>query len=101
MFAALGKRTVLLTGAVFQTGYSRFRGVTAMLHVVQNAAKSLLSRDISAAIGNVPIVRLNRLNELCETHDFYLKLESCNPGGSIKEKNAVYLIQHAERTGLL
>lgn len=72
-----------------------------MLHVVENAAKSLLSRDISAAIGNVPIVRLNRLNELCETHEFYLKLESCNPGGSIKEKNAVYLIQHAERTGLL
>ncbi len=32
-----------------------------MLNVVENAAKSLLYRDISAAIGNVPIVRLNRL----------------------------------------
>ena len=72
-----------------------------MLQVLETALLSPLARDITEAIGHVPIVRLNRLNELCQQHEFYLKLESCNPGGSIKEKNAVYLVQHAERTGLL
>mgnify|MGYP000007269917 CR=1 FL=1 len=72
-----------------------------MFHVIENTLKSPLSADITEAIGNVPIVRINRLSELCPHHEFYLKLESCNPGGSIKEKNAVYLVKHAERTGLL
>ena len=30
-----------------------------------------------------------------------MKLEACNPGGSIKEKNAVYLVKEAEEQGLL
>lgn len=63
--------------------------------------RAALSRDVTEAVGMVPIVRLNRLGELCQRHDFYLKLESCNPGGSIKEKNAVYLIRDAEKRGLL
>ena len=72
-----------------------------MIQLLQTALKSSLARDITQAIGQVPIVRLNRLSELCQHHEFYLKLESCNPGGSIKEKNAVCLVQHAERTRLL
>ncbi|MBW4622310.1 MAG: cysteine synthase family protein [Cyanosarcina radialis HA8281-LM2] len=72
-----------------------------MLQVFKTALKSPLANDLTEAIGQVPIVRLNRLSELCQHYEFYLKLESCNPGGSIKEKNAAYLVQHAERTGLL
>lgn len=64
---------------------------------VQNA----LSHDITEAIGRVPIVRVNRLAPVCQEQELYLKLESCNPGGSIKEKNAVFLIQNAEENGLL
>ncbi|WP_437916610.1 cysteine synthase family protein [Sorangium sp. So ce302] len=56
---------------------------------------------MSEAIGHVPFVRLNRMGEVCERHDLFLKLESCNPGGSIKEKNAAYLIKEAEARGLL
>jgi cysteine synthase len=56
---------------------------------------------VSEAVGHVPFVRLNRLGEVCERHDLFLKLESCNPGGSIKEKNAAYLIKEAEARGLL
>ncbi|MGB3208660.1 MAG: cysteine synthase family protein [Crinalium sp.] len=70
-------------------------------NLVSQQLKSALSNDVSEAVGMVPIVRLNRLSELCQQHDFYLKLESCNPGGSIKEKNAVYLIKDAEKRGLL
>ncbi|MBD2372977.1 MULTISPECIES: cysteine synthase family protein [Leptolyngbya] len=62
---------------------------------------SPLFPDVTDALGMVPIVRLNRMHSLCQQHDFYLKLESCNPGGSIKEKNAAYLIRDAEQQGLL
>ncbi|MFN7716869.1 MAG: cysteine synthase family protein [Pseudanabaenaceae cyanobacterium] len=60
-----------------------------------------LCRDVTEALGKVPLVRLNQIHPLCATHNFYLKLESCNPGGSIKEKNAVYLVKQAEEQGLL
>jgi cysteine synthase len=62
---------------------------------------SPLFQDVTQALGIVPIVRLNKINPLCQHHDFYLKLESCNPGGSIKEKNAAYLVYDAEQKGLL
>ena len=62
---------------------------------------SPLFSDITQALGVVPIVRLNHLHPVCQSHQLYLKLESCNPGGSIKEKNAAFLIQHAEQHGIL
>jgi cysteine synthase len=62
---------------------------------------SPLFADVTQALGVVPIVRLNRLDPICQHHELYLKLESCNPGGSIKEKNAAYLIQQAAQSGEL
>lgn len=60
-----------------------------------------LCQDVTKAVGQVPFVRLNRVSPVCEAMHIYAKLESCNPGGSIKEKNAVYLIDEAERSGSL
>ena len=62
---------------------------------------SALFPDVTKSLGMVPIVRLNRIDPQCNIHDLYLKLESCNPGGSIKEKNAAFLIQYAEHHGIL
>jgi cysteine synthase len=62
---------------------------------------SQLFQDATACLGMVPIVRLNQIHPHCQFHDLYLKLESCNPGGSIKEKNAAYLVANAEQQGLL
>jgi cysteine synthase A len=56
---------------------------------------------ITSAIGITPTVRLNRISPICESHNCFLKLESCNPGGSVKEKNAVYLVNQAEANGEL
>jgi cysteine synthase len=64
-------------------------------------SKSPLFATVTEALGNVPIVRLNRIHPSCQDHHLYLKLESCNPGGSIKEKNAAYLVNEAEKQGLL
>jgi cysteine synthase len=67
----------------------------------RSIAPSPLYQNVTEAIGGVPIVRLNRIHPLCQQHNLYLKLESCNPGGSIKEKNATYLVHEAEQLGLL
>lgn len=53
--------------------------------------------NILAMIGNTPMVRVNRLDTgPCE---LYLKLESQNPGGSIKDRIGLSMISAAEREG--
>jgi cystathionine beta-synthase len=48
-------------------------------------------------VGNTPIVRVNHLDTgPCE---LYLKLESANPGGSIKDRIALTMIEQAEKRG--
>ena len=48
-------------------------------------------------IGNTPLVKVNRLDTgPCE---LYLKLESQNPGGSIKDRIALSMVEEAERAG--
>ncbi|MGF1667630.1 MAG: PLP-dependent cysteine synthase family protein [Acidimicrobiia bacterium] len=54
--------------------------------------------DVLAAIGNTPLVRLSRLHP---PGNLVAKVEYTNPGGSIKERIAVSMIDAAERDGLL
>lgn len=50
-------------------------------------------------IGNTPIVRINHLDTgLCT---LYIKLESQNPGGSVKDRIGLKMIEDAEQAGLL
>lgn len=72
-----------------------------MENEVFTTRRSALAEDLTEAIGNVPTLRLRRMGHVCQSQKLYLKLESCNPGGSIKEKNAVYLIKEAEENGWL
>ncbi len=51
-------------------------------------------------IGNTPVVRLNRIAEKGSA-TIYLKLESANPGGSVKDRIALSMIEDAERSGAL
>jgi len=56
--------------------------------------------DIIEAIGRTPLVRLNRMTaEGAAT--VYAKLESANPGGSVKDRIAVAMILAAEKDGRL
>ncbi|CAN5556650.1 cysteine synthase [soil metagenome] len=59
----------------------------------------MLARDIVDAIGRTPLVLLGRLSP--PGYEIYLKLEGHNPTGSIKDRVAKYLIDAAERAGLL
>jgi len=54
--------------------------------------------SIVDTIGNTPIVRLSRLHP---PGNLVAKLESANPGGSVKERIAVTMIEEAERSGAL
>jgi cystathionine beta-synthase len=54
--------------------------------------------DILGAIGRTPLVRLGRIHP---PGNLVAKLEHVNPGGSVKERIAVSMIDAAERDGLL
>lgn len=54
--------------------------------------------SVIEAIGNTPLVRLSRLHP---PGNLVAKVEHMNPGGSIKERIAVSMIDAAERDGLL
>ncbi len=53
---------------------------------------------IEACIGNTPLVRLQRLPGT-EKNSVLVKLEGTNPAGSVKDRPALSMIQHAEARG--
>jgi cysteine synthase A len=56
--------------------------------------------DVSEAIGNTPLVRLNRLTAGLKC-DVVAKLESKNPGGSVKDRISLSMIAEAEKQGII
>ncbi len=59
-----------------------------------------MNRSILDAIGNTPLVEIRKLNPNSRVKIF-AKLESFNPGGSVKDRPALYMIEAGERSGLL
>lgn len=55
--------------------------------------------DVTKAVGNTPIVKLNHVTEGIES-EIYVKLEYLNPGGSHKDRVAINMIKDAEAAGL-
>jgi len=56
--------------------------------------------NILQAIGDIPLIRLNKLAPP-NGAGIYVKPEFLNPGGSIKDRMALHIIEKAEREGLL
>ncbi len=59
-----------------------------------------ISPDILKTIGWTPIVRLNKITRGINASVF-AKLEFLNPAGSVKDRMALFIIEDAERRGLL
>ncbi|MDR5586075.1 PLP-dependent cysteine synthase family protein [Clostridium aquiflavi] len=56
--------------------------------------------DIRSYIGNTPIMKLNNMGIRAGVNVF-AKLEFLNPGGSVKDRIGIYMIEDAENKGLL
>lgn len=56
--------------------------------------------SVLGAIRSTPLVELKNLNSCGSKVRIFAKLEGSNPGGSIKDRPALYMIQAAERDGL-
>ncbi|MEX2415473.1 MAG: cysteine synthase A [Paenibacillaceae bacterium] len=61
---------------------------------------SKIVTSITEIIGDTPAVKLNRICT-AEMADVYVKLESFNPSGSVKDRAAYYMVVQAEREGKL
>ena len=57
-------------------------------------------RNVLETIGHTPLIRLNRVTEGAKA-TILAKVESLNPGGSVKDRIGLALIEQAERQGLL
>ena len=57
--------------------------------------------DAVAAIGDTPLIRLNRYTPDLAGSEIWVKLERCNPGGSIKDRIALQMVLDGEAEGLL
>src|SRR5688572_2812051 len=86
-------------------GRSMSRGIGLM----GNPGRSVYSQDamkkvcdtILDAIGGTPMVRINSITQGLVKATVVAKLETFNPGNSIKDRMAVKMIEDAERAGLL
>lgn len=61
----------------------------------------LADLSITSAIGNTPLIELTRLSHMQSNVRIFGKLEGANPGGSIKDRPAHYMIRNAEESGEL
>jgi cystathionine beta-synthase len=56
--------------------------------------------NVLSLIGNTPLIRLNKITESLPGN-FYAKVEAFNPGHSTKDRIALYIIEEAEKQGIL
>lgn len=60
----------------------------------------MIHTDVLKTIGETPIIRLNRMAEDLPA-EIFVKMESRNPGGSIKDRVALSMVEDAEARGLI
>jgi cysteine synthase len=64
------------------------------------AFKGKIAENVLELVGNTPMVRLNKIVEP-DTAEILAKLESFNPGGSVKDRICLSMIEDAEKKGIL
>ena len=60
----------------------------------------MIYNDVLEAVGNTPLIRLNRMTGPDEA-EVLVKFEAVNVGGSIKKRTAMNMIEAAEKKGLI
>jgi len=66
-------------------------------------SKRVSSSSILERIGNTPLLRIDRITRELKNSDveIYSKAEWFNPGGSVKDRPALWIIEEAEKSGRL
>ncbi|OTA95708.1 hypothetical protein M434DRAFT_393564 [Hypoxylon sp. CO27-5] len=69
-------------------------------HTIAVSKAQGIAKGLTGAIGNTPLIRMNTLSDQtgCEVLG---KAEFMNPGGSVKDRAALYVVLDAEERGLL
>jgi S-sulfo-L-cysteine synthase (O-acetyl-L-serine-dependent) len=68
---------------------------------VTRFARSRRLSSIVDAVGNTPLLRLDKVSKHTPGVEVYVKLEFCNPGGSVKDRPALRMVQDALSDGRL
>ena len=69
------------------------------LFVLTDFKINMKAKNILETIGNTPHVKVNRL--FPENYEVWVKVEKTNPGGSIKDRIALAMVEDAEKKGIL
>jgi len=56
--------------------------------------------NVLELIGNTPLIKLNKITKKMKGN-YFAKVEAFNPGHSTKDRIALYIIEEAERKGIL
>jgi cysteine synthase B len=72
----------------------------ATVQVTDNTAASAMP-ELVAAIGNTPLIELDLAAEVAPGTRLFGKLESANPGGSLKDRSVAFMIRRAIAEGHL
>src|SRR5579863_9323130 len=80
---------------------SRLRPVPCnVLTKTSQSSRLRVADDITQLVGETPMLQLKRLVP-AGSADVFAKLEYLNPGGSVKDRAAIGIIQRAEQDGKL
>lgn len=78
---------------------NRYLGLTKVIYLSISVSIMAIYNSITDAIGHTPLIKLN--NIVPAGSEVYVKLESKNPGGSIKDRAVLSMINDAEAKGKL
>jgi cystathionine beta-synthase len=77
-----------------------FRVELIVNHGINGVSSMKILENILEGVGNTPLIKLHKL-VVPGGPAIYVKAEYLNPGGSVKDRMALYIIEKAEREGLL
>ncbi len=78
-------------------------GISVAHEGIHLAAHPQVTDNPLSLIGNTPLLRLRKVEEILDKKgvEIYAKAEWFNPGGSVKDRPALWMIEDGERRGLL
>lgn len=74
--------------------------IFTLINLFSMKQNNKMYNSILDLIGNTPLIKLNRITQDLPGN-FYAKVEAFNPGHSTKDRIALYIIEEAERKGIL